>query len=384
MRSLQNHGLAICYASIAVSVSLSGSARADIDPASGIDFVTIGALGNAPWLGDGTAGDRAVGRGRVDYQYNIGRLEVTTAQWVEFFNAAYDRPANDRIPHLAVPDFWGAVGATPNMPGGRRWSVPTGNENRFVGNISWRMAAIYCNWLCNGKSTARSAFLNGAYDVSTFGWTGDLGDIFTDQFAHNPGATYWIPTWDEWLKAAHYDPAKQNSDGSMGGYWAYSNSSNTAATSGPPGLGQANYGWESNNFPGHDPLGVLLGAYPQTQSPWGLFDTAGGTTEWTESVLETIPSDGRRYRYLEGSHWGRSGNSLSDLVVNGGTAEFPQVATFADHHMQMTKSAADGRIVTEVKTLSKSARQEELLRMLGGTPELFLPSQLPSSKEEGL
>jgi DNA repair protein RecN (Recombination protein N) len=50
---------------------------------------------------------------------------------------------------------------------------------------------------------------------------------------------------------------------------------------------------------------------------------------------------------------------------------FPQVAAFADHHMQMIKTPSDGRIVTEVKTLSEKEKQEELLRMLGGTTELF-------------
>ncbi|MBY0313812.1 MAG: hypothetical protein K2W85_17240, partial [Phycisphaerales bacterium] len=43
-------------------------ARADIDPHSGIDFVRITALGNAPWPGTTppTPGDRAVGRGSVN------------------------------------------------------------------------------------------------------------------------------------------------------------------------------------------------------------------------------------------------------------------------------------------------------------------------------
>jgi hypothetical protein len=40
------------------------------------------------------------------------------------------------------------------------------------------MAAMYCNWLHNNQSTDRQAFLNGAYDVSTFGYS---GTVFTDQ-----------------------------------------------------------------------------------------------------------------------------------------------------------------------------------------------------------
>lgn len=95
--------------------------RADIDPVSGIDFVRIGAVGNAPWPGVSppVQGD-PIGRGGVNYEYHIGRFEWTTAQAVEFFNAAFDRPAADGLPHLNPPTFWGAVATTPTVPGGRR------------------------------------------------------------------------------------------------------------------------------------------------------------------------------------------------------------------------------------------------------------------------
>jgi formylglycine-generating enzyme required for sulfatase activity len=301
-------------------------ALADIDPLSGIDFVRIGAPGNAPWMGDGTPGDRAIGRGSVNHEYSIGRYEVTTAQWTEFFNAAYDRPRSDWLPHLTPPTFWGAVPTTPNTPGGLRWSVPAGNGMRPVGNISWRMAAMYCNWLCNNKSTSREAFLNGAYDVSTFGYN---GTVFTDQQTHNPGARYWIPTWDEHLKASHYDP---NLNDGQGGWWLYNTSSDTRPAYGPPGvhvrttglpgpdpdgpLSQANGLWDTPNFPGYDPFSIPLGAYPDVQSPWGLFDTAGGTAEWSEEVLLTngqFPTA----RLFDGSAWAGDG-TFADLVNHSG------------------------------------------------------------------
>ncbi len=215
------------------------AAFATIDPLSGIDFVTIGAtyggVGN-PAYQSGQANQFVNGRGSVAYEYKIGRMEVTTAQWVEFYNAAFDRPSDDLLPHLVPPDpgHWGAQGTTPNTPGARRWSVIPGQDLHAVGDIGWRMAAMYCNWLHNGKSTDRAAFLNGAYDVSTFGF---FGNIFTDQLAHSPDAKYWVPTWDEWLKAAHFDPDKDNGDGTTGGWWQYGNTSDTAFVYGPPGAG---------------------------------------------------------------------------------------------------------------------------------------------------
>jgi len=52
------------------------TAQAQPDP-SGIDFVTIGAPGNAGWAGRGRP-DQWIGRGGVSYEYRIGRFEVTS------------------------------------------------------------------------------------------------------------------------------------------------------------------------------------------------------------------------------------------------------------------------------------------------------------------
>ncbi len=308
----------------ALVVAAAGVARGDIDPLSGIDFVNITHPGNAPWAGDGTAGDRAVGRGGVDYEYKIGKYEVNTAQWCEFMNAAYDRPAGNAIPHVAYTGVWGAVATTPinsSNPDARRWTVPAGREMRAVGEITWRTAAIYCNWLTNNKSLEHSAFMNGAYDVTTFGFEIQPNGIrrFTDQFEHTPGAAYYIPTWDEWLKAAHYDPAKSNPDGSTGGWWTYSNGSDQPWVGAPPSAGgTANFGFG----PSPNPFVIPLGAYSGT-SPWGLYDVAGATTEWTES-LQVVAGTGERLRYFDGSEWNSSqGLSIADSIYSRGSTQYP-------------------------------------------------------------
>ncbi|QVL56881.1 MAG: DNA repair protein RecN [Simkaniaceae bacterium] len=45
---------------------------------------------------------------------------------------------------------------------------------------------------------------------------------------------------------------------------------------------------------------------------------------------------------------------------------FPQVARFADHHLQISKKEVDGRTLTEIKSLKSTEKEGELLRMLGG------------------
>jgi formylglycine-generating enzyme required for sulfatase activity len=314
--------------SMLVAVTLtSATAFGQVDPLSGIDFVTITAPGNAAWAGNGSAQDQAVGRGSVGYEYRIGKFEVTTSQWAEFMNAAFDRPQSEWISHLLPPGQWGAAGTTPNTPGGRRWFVPAGNEMRGVGGIDWRMAAIYCNWLHNNKSLDRSAFLSGAYDVSTFAYvqSGPF-TVFTDQRTRSAGARYFIPTWDEWLKAAHYDPNKTNADGSVGGWWTYSNSTDSPFVPGPPGelvngqLATANFGFQ--NAGDLSCWSVPLGSYAGVQSPWGLVDTAGMTQEWVEEALGGFY--GLSSRRFEGSSWGDNpAVFLADSVSFGAGSAFP-------------------------------------------------------------
>jgi len=272
------------------------------DP-SGIDFVTIGAPGNAAYQ---AADPRSFehNRGSVAYEYKIGRYEATSGQWAEFLNAALHRP--DPIPWVEVPIIWGGGQFAP-------FSVPESRSMFAAGGATWRTCAIFTNWLHNNKSLERAAFLSGAYDVSTFGNDGMGG--FTDQQAHSPGARYWIPTMDEWLKAAHYDPSKQNPDGSVGGWWQYSNGTDSPYLYGPPPAGEANADFESPN-----PFFIPLGSYEIT-SPWGLYDVAGATSEYTETIY---PDEaGPRYRVVDGSGRDRPAGGLD--TIGGLTGEPPRI-----------------------------------------------------------
>jgi hypothetical protein len=161
--------------------------------------------------------------------------------------------------------------------------------------------------------------------VSTFGYFPGTG-IFTDQAAHNPGAKYWIPTWDEWLKAAHYDPNKNNG---QGGWWKYSTTSDIAPISAPPpsmvgGNGQINAAWSQDQYPGVNPFSIPLGAYPTVTSPWGLLDVAGGPSEWNESIFTGpgLPPT----RMLDGSNWVDGGVGTDGIMA--AFSDFPSLAVF--------------------------------------------------------
>lgn len=273
----------------------------------GFDWVTIGAAGNRGYDGfDGGTGLR--NRGAVPYGYRIARTEVTTAQYLEYVNMFSARA--DPVPLVRPPSLWGAqVDTTYSGPGRRYRLIDAPNAARYpVAGIDWRESAMFVNWLHNDKSRDASAIADGAYAISSFGY--DANGDFTDQRAHHPGARYWIPTLDESMKAAHFSATLDR-------WFLYPTSSDTIPIYGPPGMGDANAGFQ---FPGlFQEFRIPVGSYPHVTSPWGLLDCAGSTTEWTESV-RTISS--RMQRFTRGSYAGSADPQFSDRATATG-GEYP-------------------------------------------------------------
>jgi len=272
-------------------------------PSYDFDFATIGSTGNAPWIGKDPYG-YAYGRGQVDYTYRISKLETTTAQWMEFVNTY--SVLGGQWTHFADPIGWGGEPDPTYTGPGRRYRLSgLPDAARLpVDGISWREAAMFCNWLHNEKSSAIAALQSGAYDTSTFGT--NPNHTFTDQLTHSPGAKYWIPTLDERLKAVYYDPNRHGP--SVGGYWDFANMSDQPPVPGLPGQGTTSGGLL---LPNSAEWEIPLGAYRDQVSPWGLWDTSGGTKEWLEEVLfSEFPVE----RGLGGSFAGGPGFQVVDRI----------------------------------------------------------------------
>ncbi len=250
------------------------------------DWLVIGDPGNAAY--DGGPFGQLAGRGSVNYQYRMSQLEVSSAQWLEFINIF--APQSDN------PLFFGLAAHSGIRPGfgGGTYELDPEIENAGmvpVGGITWWEAAMYVNWLHNDKPTEWEAIMSGAYDASTFGRNPD--GTLTDQLTHSPDARFWIPTLDEWIKAAHYDPNRYGAG--QGGWWLYSHNSDDPPIPGPPGEGETSAGQFENPIPlWHIPVG----SYPGVQSPWGLLDLSGAASEWLEEVNDY--GNGPRERLFDG------------------------------------------------------------------------------------
>jgi formylglycine-generating enzyme required for sulfatase activity len=231
----------------------------------------------APVGNPGNAADTAVmsydgtsGYGSVSYNYNIAEYDVTNSQYAEFLNAKDPDGTNSLGLYCASVEgsFKGISFAGGNAPGSKYELVP-GRENHPVNYVSFYDAIRFANWLNNGQGNGDTE--TGAYTLGPLG-AGGL-PINGDSITRNAGASIFLPSEDEWYKAAYYDPTTDS-------YFQYPTSSNTAPlATGPTGaLNAANY---------ENAVGDLtnVGAYSGTVSPYGAFDMGGNVFQWNESTF---------------------------------------------------------------------------------------------------
>ncbi|PHQ79594.1 MAG: hypothetical protein COB69_07640, partial [Phycisphaera sp.] len=190
---------------------------AQAPPDYGFNFTTIGAVGNAAYNGFDGLGN-ITGRGSVGYEYRIAKNELRTSQFVDFMTVLGG--INPDFVIFNQPLEWGASGRF-QPDGSIKFHLISQEAGDWpVSGFSWRLGAMYANWLHNDRAPTLAAVSNGAYDIETF-IRNPNGPGFLDQTTRNPDAKYWIPSLDEWLKAAHYDPNKNGPDD--GGWWQFPN-----------------------------------------------------------------------------------------------------------------------------------------------------------------
>ncbi|MBX3351416.1 MAG: hypothetical protein KF684_00660 [Phycisphaeraceae bacterium] len=331
IRSCVSVGSVLACASFVVAQGVHNNQHLRFTQEHGYTFSTIGDAGNAPV----TFGSRTVGR--VDYEYRVSTTEVTWGQYLGFLNAyAPVMPANFRS-GIVGQDMTAASATTggANSPitylgpvgGVPRYTVDAARANQPAAS-TWQFFARMVNWLhhgAKGPSEVTSAdFETGVYDTTTFVRipVGPLGaPYWTDQDTRSPGSRFWIPSEDELTKATYYDPNRHGEG--QGGYWLYGHGSDDAPVPGDPALGgETNAGRDGFQWPEGQLRPLDVGAYAQTQSPWGLLDSAGGGAEWTEGWNSEVQELQQRRLYFGGkSHmpteWGELGMHLRSSGPTG-------------------------------------------------------------------
>jgi sulfatase modifying factor 1 len=237
------------------------------------------------WINVGNPGNAAstTGYGAVGYAYQIGKYEVTNAQYGAFLNAADPEGVNaNGIYNTSMgSDARGGITFTAGAASGAKYTLRTSMGDKPVNYVSWYDAARFTNWLGNGQGSGSTE--TGAYTLS-----GNTGIITKTE-----GANVYLPSENEWYKAAYYDPTP----GAGGGdnYWLYATQSDTLPTSATadatgvisnPGANVANYANGADwGTPTQQNGNVTTVGSAATNNYFGTADQTGNVWEWNDAVI---------------------------------------------------------------------------------------------------
>lgn len=287
-----------------------------------LDTVPVGDAGNINATG---------GYGGVNYNYFIGKYEVTLDQYCAFLNSVATTDTYGLYNPL-MADNANIAGILRSGTSGNYTYAVSGNGLRPVTYVSWFDAARFVNWLQNGQPVGVQ--IAGTTETGAYALNGAVSGIVT----RSADWVYGLPSEHEWYKAAYYQPAAQGGD--TDSYWLYPTAGNTIPNSRNGSATDAN---SANFYRSVAPAGdgvndgyavsgstalvssqnylTDVGAFSLADSYYGTFDQGGNVSEWNDAVISGTS------RGLRGGNWGsfeselRASTRLSQLP----TTELPTV-----------------------------------------------------------
>ncbi|MDZ4659609.1 MAG: SUMF1/EgtB/PvdO family nonheme iron enzyme [Bythopirellula sp.] len=240
-----------------------------------IDFVSIRNPGNAA---DTTGAPNPVGS--VTYSYRMGKYEISE-QMIEKANTL------------------GSLGITKTLRG----------ADKPATGVSWNGAARFINWLnISSGSTPVYKFalqpgdVGYAVNANILLWNPADAGYNPNNLYRNSLAKYFLPSVDEWYKAAYFDP-------NGGVYYDYPTGSNSVPTEVASGTtaGTAVYGQSFATGPADITLAGGL-------SPYGTMGQGGNVFELEETDFDLLNGPSSSARGVRGGNW--SFNSDFLLAAN--------------------------------------------------------------------
>jgi formylglycine-generating enzyme len=230
-------------AALAISIVASPAISAPIE------WVTVGSP-------NATKDD--TGFGAVGYEFQMAKYETTNAQYVEFLNAVADKEDVHGLYSASMTSSVHGGIARQGALGSYSYSLKAGMDNNPVNYVTFYDTLRFANWLNNGK---------GAGDTETGAYTLAGGNPVG--VVRNAGANIFLPSEDEWYKAAYYDAAS-------GSFFDYAAGSDTPITCASPG-------GSPNGASCHGSLRDV-GSYTASASSYGTFDQDGNVWELLEAT----------------------------------------------------------------------------------------------------
>lgn len=262
---------------IALLLALAASV-ASAEPVVAIDLGLVGNPGNTANAGNGY--------GKVGYNYQMAKTETTNAQYVAFLNnSAAGRQGLYGVYSIANAGNAAYQIKRDQVGSDFVYSLKSADAaNKPVNFVSWWSAARFTNWLSNGADINANTE-NGSYTLN--------GTTSGALVARNAGAIYYLPSADEWTKAAYYNAVTSS-------YYRFSSvsSSNPALNGTLPAAGNSTTNpatfaatWNAVSQ-GVTPVGY----FSTVTSPYGMYDMVGNVNEMTDTV------SGTQYALFSGSY----------------------------------------------------------------------------------
>jgi formylglycine-generating enzyme required for sulfatase activity len=148
----------------------------------------------------------------------------------------------------------------------------------------------FVNWMNNGEGNASTE--TGAYaltggNTDGYGTPSNASSLLANP-QHNAGAKVWLPSENEWYKAAYYDPTDDT-------YAAFATQSNTAPGNMiGNGANEANYytgnGYSVTQSSSYDPSQNYLtavGSFTGSASYYGTYDQSGDVFNWEATTVSS-------------------------------------------------------------------------------------------------
>jgi len=281
--------------------------------------------------------------GGVRHRYEIGQLEVTVKQWVAFLNTADPEGRNrldlyDETESSSAWPKYGQINFSPSAGRGGHYSVAFREwAAKPYGFANFLRAARFVNSLYNGRLISKRSSSNGRFKYVTYQvrlsarTERGMYDLARPNTTRAQRSGFVLPSQDEWIKAAYYDPR----GGGTYSYWKYPTNPGvfgdgdatapnptvlnpaTGAVTNAATQPLASYHASGKPAPSWcpgqlrpqacstvNPIGLDTSTYAEvyqgslstvggarTTSPWGTLDQGGNAVEWTDTI--TAPPSGR-------------------------------------------------------------------------------------------
>lgn len=320
-KSITTFGLRVCRLSDSDALNKVNDAGFRPVPAMGTRVEQRSDIFGNEYVLVGDAGNRGDKQnrffGRVNYNFYISTTELDNASYCGFLNAvARDADLYGLYDENMTTGACGGI-LRNKTANGFEYICKEGWERRPVVYVNYYDICRYCNWLhygCpnNGKcelGTTEGTKSQGAYDTSDFEEVRSGKKAPYESFGkRNKGAIFWIPSEDEWYKAAYYDPEKTGNRK----YHDYPTRSSDA-----PSLSEANY-MEGTHLSVGEPYYVApVDSFENAPSYYGTLQQGGNVWEWIEDWQFGIVGS----RGLRGGSWSYTFYGLNAINTDPGSLD---------------------------------------------------------------